>query len=209
MELKLAVAAVALSSAACSGGGMGLVARYPYVEDQGLALAHETLSIDVERDGSVNVSALFRFVARGAPRDRVMTFPVAGPRGAAQGFAAELVGREALPLPVAPSEPGHLPVGDAAQTWDLWVGGAELARHDGWLRVRYTQRGNGDFAYTLKSGAYWSGPIERLEVLVTDPHGRIASLSVEGRRVDVAGRARVAVELTELEPVHGVRLELK
>lgn len=209
MELKLAVAAVALLSAACSADGMGLLPRYPYVEDHGLSLVHETLSLDVERDGSVSVSALFRFVARGALRDRVMTFPVAGPRGPARGFAAELVGEKALPLPVAPSEPGHLPMGDAAQTWELWVPGAELARHDGWLRVRYEQPGSGDFAYILKSGAYWSGPIERLEVLVTDPHGRIAALSVEGRRVDVAGRARVAVELTDLEPVHGVRLELR
>lgn len=209
MELKLALAAVALLSAACSADGMGLLPRYPYVEDHGLSLAHETLSLDVARDGSVSVSALFHFVARGALRDRVMTFPVAGPRGPARGFAAELVGKEARPLPVAPSEPGHLPMGDAAQTWELWVSGAELARHDGWLRVRYEQPGSGDFAYTLKSGAYWSGPIERLEVLVADPHGRIAALSVEGHRVDVAGRARVAVELTDLEPVDGVRLELR
>lgn len=202
-----ALAFLLLSS--CAGGGVGAVPRYPWVEDHGLALAREELVLDVERDGSVRVTADFHFAARASWRDRVMTFPVATPRGATRDFRAELMGSRPHALPVAPSEPDRLPVGEAAETWDLWVPGAELERHGGWLRVSYAQPGAGSFAYTLKSGAYWSGPIERLEVVLRDPHARVAALWLEGERVPTRGGPRVQVVLVDVEPDEGVRLELR
>lgn len=207
--IRASVVPVVLAALGCTPSGLAVVPRYPYVEDRGLALAHETLTLGVERDGSVRVTALFHFVARGAPRDRVMTFPVARPRGGARGFEAELVGHGPTAVPVALGEPGALPMGDAVETWDMWVDGAALARSSGRLEVRYTQPGAGDFAYILKSGAYWSGPIERLVVVVADPHARVAAMQVEGRRIELAERRRVSVELLDVEPSDGVRLELR
>lgn len=192
--------------ASCAPNGLGAVPRYPFIEDRGLALRHETLELDVARDGAVAVSALFQFETRGDERERVMTFPIGSPRGGAEGFVAELVGSSRASLPAERAVAGALPVGSAVESWDLWVGARALT--DNALRVRYTQRGSGAFGYVLKSGAYWAGPIERLEVILRDPHARVAAAFIEGRRVALAERETV-VTLVNVEPDEGVRLELE
>ncbi len=184
-----------------------MVPRYPYVEDRGLTLEREVLTLRVERSGSVRVHALFRFVSESAPRNRIATFPIGGPRKTTRGFRATLPGRGPCPLAVAPGDAGQLPMGSAVAHWDIWLDGKALERHGGWLSVRYTQPGTGDFGYVLKSGAYWRGPIRSLIVVLEDPHARVAALSVEGRRMLVRGRKRTAVRLRDVEPLEGIRLE--
>ncbi len=207
LKSALLVASVALSTG-CTSSGLGVVPRYPYVEDRGLALEREVLTLQVERSGSVRVHALFRFIAESAPRDRVATFPIGGPRKVTRGFRATLPGRDPSRLPVAPGDSGALPMGSAVAHWDIWLDGQALKRHDGWLSVRYEQPGSGDFGYVLKSGAYWRGPIRSLTVILEDPHTRVAALSVEGKRMLVRGRERTSVKLRDVEPKHRIRLEL-
>jgi hypothetical protein len=208
MLRRLACATLSVGCVAGCAGALSVVPRYPYAEDRSLGLQHETLSLAVERDGAVRVTADFRFVERGARRDRLMTFPVAGPRPATQGFTAELGAPGGQRLTATRATPGVLPMGAAAETWDFPVDGAALARHGGRLVVRYVQPGAGDFGYILKSGAYWSGPIESLSVIVDDPHARVRASVIEGRRVELDARRRVVVELTNVEPESGVTLEL-
>ncbi|MBK7583989.1 MAG: hypothetical protein IPI67_27805 [Myxococcales bacterium] len=183
--------------------------RPPFVEDRGLGLVDETLTLTVEDDGSVRVAALFHFVASGELRDRVATFPIGAPRGPAREFRAELVGSGRVPVPTARGAPGGLPMGDFVESWDIWLSGEDLARHDGWLLVRYVQTGNSDFGYVLKSGAYWRGPIGRLRVEVEDPHARLAEVILEGERIEPRGRRRLSLELRDVEPADGVILRFR
>ncbi|MBX3125327.1 MAG: hypothetical protein KF718_01350 [Polyangiaceae bacterium] len=195
-----------LALTACTSGGFGLVPSYPYVEDRSLALVDETLTLRVREDRTVRVEALFEFVAVGSPKSRVATFPIGGPRGTAHGFLAELAGAEPERLPVALGTGGALPFGDPVESWDIWLDGDALARHDGRLRVTYEQRGSGRFSYVLKSGAYWCGPIARLEVVIDDPHRNLLAVIVEGERAEVRGRSRLRHVLRDVEPRSGVEL---
>jgi hypothetical protein len=185
------------------------VPRYPYVEDGGLALAHEVLNLRVERDASVHVEALLQFQSRGPGKNRVVTFPIAGPRGACRQFRAWALGRAARPVVVARGQAGVLPMGQVVESWDLWLHAADFEQSGSWLAVRYVQPGTGDFAYVLRSGAYWHGPIRTLRVVVRDPHGRLSAVSVEDRRVPTRGAAETTIELTDVEPENGVRLVLR
>ncbi len=180
------------------------------MEDRSLELAAETLTVTVG-DGEVLVDALFFFRQAGPLRDRVLTFPVAGPRGPSVGFEAVLEGPvPSEPLLVRPSAPGLLPAGDAAETFDIGLPGEALARHEGVLRVRYRQPGRGAFGYTLRTGAYWRGPIRRLDVVVEDPGRRASGVRLEGAaRAPEAGGARYFVRLLDVEPREGLEMEVR
>lgn len=184
--------------------------RYPWIEDRTLALDAETLRVTLGAD-DVAVDALFTFRAVGAIHDRVVTFPVAAPRGGSVGFAATLEGHAIEPLSTARSAPGLLPAGEAAETWDIVLPGAALAAHGGALRVRYQQPGRGRFAYTLRTGAYWRGPIRALDVIVEDPEGRAAEVVLEGQRLSRSGGSGLpafAVRLADVEPREGLVVEM-
>lgn len=200
--LALAVALTACSSVA-------LVPRYPFVEDPDLELRHETLTLAVEADGSVRVAALFHFVPHSPARDRLLTFPIGPPRGGAQGFRAKLLDASPGHVTAARGDPGALPMGDVVESWDIWLGAQGQGPGESRLLVEYLQPGGGDFGYVLKSGAYWRGPIGELVLVVSDPHARVAAIQIEGHRIEPLGRRRVEVALVDLEPNHGVRLELK
>lgn len=195
-----------LALTACTSNGFGFLPSYPYVEDRSLALVDETLTLSVSEDRTVRVDALFHFVASGRPKSRVATFPIGGPRGTAHGFLAELAGAEPQQLPVALGTSGALPFGRPVESWDIWIDGDALERHQGRLRVTYEQRGSGQFSYILKSGAYWRGPITRLEVVIDDPHGHLTAVIVEGERAEVRGRPRLRTVLRDVEPRSGVEL---
>ncbi|MCK6536953.1 MAG: hypothetical protein L6Q84_28625 [Polyangiaceae bacterium] len=199
--------ALALALAGC--GSVAPVPYYPFVEDRDLELRYETLTLSVEADGSVRVAALFYFVPHAPARDRLLTFPIGPPRRGAQGFTAQLLDAEPGHVRVAPGEPGALPMGEAVESWDIWLGAAGQGPNQSRLLVRYAQAGSGDFGYVLKSGAYWRGPIRKLVLVVEDPHQRVAAIEVEGHRVDPAKRRRIVLELDALEPNRGVKLELK
>lgn len=188
---------------------MGFVPRYPFVEARELELVHETLTLQVQRDGCVHVSALFHFVPHGPSRDRLLTFPIGTPRGGARDFVAELTGERPRRIPAARGTAGALPMGPSAESWDIWLDGDALDAHSGKLLVRYAQPGAGDFGYVLESGAYWRGPIGHLVLVVDDPHHRVLAVSIEGQRMNTAGRSRVTLELENVEPADAVRLELK
>lgn len=192
---------------ACSGSGLVVVPRHPFVEDSGLSLIDETLTLRVLGDGCVAVDALFDFASHGGPLDRVATFPIGAPRGPAVDFSAALVGGG--PVPVARGAPGALPMGDAIEHWDLFLDGSELERHGGRLRVRYVQPGRGEFGYVLRSGAYWAGPIRHLRLILEDPFAKVATLIVEGQHISTTGRPKSVIDLRDLEPRSGVRLLLK
>jgi hypothetical protein len=198
--------AVITASIGCAR--LGPVPRYPWIEDRSLSLDAETLRVTVRAD-EVEVDALFFFRAEGTPADRVVTFPVAAPRGGALDFTATLEGPLPLErLPVARAAPGVLPAGEAAETWDIAIPGAALAAHGGVARVRYRQPGRGRFAYTLRTGAYWRGPIRALDVIVDDPDRR-AAVTLEGSRLSRAPDARAfAAHLADVEPRDGLLLEI-
>ncbi len=199
----------AIAASACAPSGLGVVPRYPYVEDSGLALAHEQLNLRIRRDDSVQVEALFQFESRGRAKNRIATFPIGGPRGACRNFHAEVLGSASRSVRVARGEAGSLPVGKAAETWDLWLRAADFEAPRSWLAVRYVQPGTGDFGYVLKSGAYWHGPIRTLRVALHDPHARAAAMIVEGKRVANLGRPHTVIELRDIEPESGVQIEMR
>jgi hypothetical protein len=202
-------AVVALCLTGCVESAVGFVPRFPFAEARDLELVHETLTLEVQRDGCVQVSALFHFVSHGPSKDRLLTFPIGPPRGGARDFVAELPGHRPRRIPAARGTAGALPMGDTVESWDIWLDGAALEAHSGKLLVRYAQAGAGDFGYVLKSGAYWRGPIGRLVLIVDDPHLRVRALSVEGQRLDTKGSRRVSLEFVGVEPADPVRLELK
>lgn len=212
------LAALALALPCALGcADLGIVARRPWIEDRSLALDAEVLTLRVAPD-SVSVDAWFQFRAEGRPRDRTMTFPIAAPRGASDDFAATLEGSPAPQLLASwRAQPGALPAGDASETWDTDVPGDALAAHEGALRVRYRQRGKGAFAYTLRTGAYWRGPIRTLDVVVEDPERLVERCEIEGVRIERDERAERAergaggfrVRLVDSEPRGGVALWLR
>jgi hypothetical protein len=213
--MLLASMAVAFCGA-CSP--IGFVPRYPYLEDRDLALADETLTLTVH-DDSVEVDALFHFVEKGSSprspqtaassRDVLMSFPIPPPRGAATEFTATLEGAIGIErLPISRGTPNGLPAGEAVESIDVLVPGGALRRHGGLLRAKYRQAGRGTFAYTLRTGAYWRGPIGKLVVVVVDSERRVASARLEGEPMNV-GEARVETTLFDVEPRSGITLELR
>jgi hypothetical protein len=182
----------------------------PWVEDRTLALAAEELRLAVGAD-DVAVEAVFHFRAVDElPDPVVMTFPVAAPGGPAREFAAAWVRDDGaiVPIECRPADPGVLPAGDARETWDVLVPGDAFRRGDMVLRITYAQPVADEFSYVLLTGAYWRGPLGRLEVRVTDPLGRVSGAEVEGEPPhDVAGTT-LSWTFVDVEPSAGVRLRL-
>lgn len=204
---RVAALAAGALLAACSG--LAPVARYPWVEDRGLALVAEELSLAVgERE--VAVEAVFHFAAEDGGRARAATFPIAAPGGPADDFAAVLVGADgrAAPLAVHRGAEGTLPAGDVVE-WYSFELPAGLGADGAALRVRYRQPVDGEARYVLKTGAYWRGPIGSLRVWVTDRGGGVLGAQVEGRDGTPAGAGTLAWTFRDVEPRDGVVVTLR
>jgi hypothetical protein len=134
-----------------------------------------------------------------------MDFPIGRGDGEVIDFVASLEEPGAAPvvLPATPIAPSALPVDGAieARAIDL------PAHHDvrrARLRVHYRQRVVRTFRYVLQSGAYWSGPIAALTVVVRDPGRRVESARVEGRAADAVEGGASTWTFEDLEPHGGV-----
>ena len=208
-ELLGAVGALgALALPACAPRGP--VLRYPWIEDYTLTLEHELLLVHVRSD-EVLVGARFGFRSLDTQRDRVLTFPVPPPCSDAHGFSAWLAGPGLVPLPLATwlGSPDLLPAGEARQTYEIDLPGRELEVHQGILLVSYAQRCDRAFRYTLRTGAYWTGAIGRLDVVVDDPGGRVIGARVEGRGPGTQAGTSTLWTFVEIEPAGGLELELR
>jgi len=202
---------LAAAAAGClSCAKQGPVLRYPWFEDYTLELSSELLVLDAKPD-RVQVAARFDFRELAEPRDRVLTFPIAPPCSTALGFSATLArpGREPLRLPVWRAKPGVLPAGAAVETYEIAVRGSELQAHAGRLLVRYEQRCADSFRYTLKTGAYWSGPIGTLDVVLLDSSRMVSQARVEGVPPTEQSGATYRWLMRDLEPDSGVELALR
>ncbi len=185
-----------------------MVPHAPWVEHADIALESEVLTLDVHED-AVDVEALFRFRVLRETDDFVATFPIASPRGGGTGFEAR-IGEDVVQAVRA--EPGGLPVGEAVESWDIPVDVHALGRAGGILRVRYTQRGRGDFAYLWRTGAHWRGPIRRLDVVVHDTERRVAALAIDDEDVATSRRAEdgtITKALFDVEPKSGLKLHVR
>jgi hypothetical protein len=176
----------ALLSGACGCLPLEPVAGPPWVEHASLALEREDLRIVLFDDATARVEADFHLRGDvGGDAIVPMRFPI--PPGCApagtlsarvrtdQGVSSEVAVRRA-----AAGSGSWLPAGDVAEMWDLDVPAAPFAT-GAVLHVLYAQRCTDRFRYTLSTGAYWRGPIGRLDVLVTDAAQRVSSASVEGQ----------------------------
>ena len=209
MRIQAVAPFLALAACGCAGD-FRLVPRLPWVEHASIALEDEVLTLDVCEE-EVAVEARFHFVVGASAKDLVMTFPIAPPRGGAIGFGAWL-GREETPLEARRAAPGTLPVGRADESWDIPIDVGALAAKGGLLVVRYRQAGRGAFAYLWRTGAYWRGPVRRLDVIVRDRAGRLASLEIDGRPVDTTRRVSddaVVTSLFDVEPESGIKLHVR
>ena len=202
---RRSLVALACVSAGCVGS-LQAVARPPWVEDRSLALVAEHLRIDVaERE--VEVDARFAFRSVGDARDRVMTFPIASPGGRASAFRATLerTGRPPRVLRTWRASEGVLPTGDADDTYEIDVPALATTRGV-WLRVRYRQSRRCRVAYVLRTGAYWRGPIGRLDVEVVDPERRVVRAFVERRLPTQRDGRTFRWRFVNVEPHDGVLL---
>ncbi len=184
------------------------VARYPYVEASDLTLDRERLELVVARRDVV-AEAEFEFLGD-TRRGRILTFPIAPPRGPATQFAAAVGdGNSARPVRVTRARPGALPSGDATEHYDIEIPEDAGRRRRLRLRVRYRQPGTGAFAYTLKTGAYWKGPIRDLCVVARDPDALLLRATVEARPPDTRPSGQWRWRFENLEPRAGVLLVLR
>jgi hypothetical protein len=206
-----AAAAMALALAGCASTQPELVARHPWIEDPSTALVGEDLIIRI-RGPRVEVAAMFSFAFRQAPSDRVLTFPIPPTCTPTGDFVATLEGASRTPtrLRTTPShDPSTVPMGPIGQRFDIHLPSAHFQRHDGKLVVRYSQICDQAFEYTLLSGAYWHGPIGRLEVLVADPDHRVVSGSVEKQPAHRVRADGYRWTFRDIEPRGGVVLKLR
>lgn len=204
-------AAMGLAPAGCASSQPSFVARHPWIEDPTTALVGEDLIIAVHRE-RVDVEARFAFAFREAPNDWVLTFPIPPPCSATDDFTASLEGdrQPSTRLVVSPSdEASSVPMGAIAQRFDIYLPGEAFAAHRGKLVVRYSQACDDRFEYTLLSGAYWHGPIGRLEVLITDPSRRIRAAAVEKHPAHHTSANALRWTFRDLEPRGGVSLSLR
>lgn len=181
------------------------VSRYPYVEAHDLTLEREELHLTVSHH-RLEVLADFWFVGDTEP-ERVMTFPIAAPGGPAQGFSARLgMDDSAPPLKTRLGAKGGLPAGSAVEQYDILIPEDVGRTQELRLRVRYVQPGQDQFAYVLKTGAYWNGPIQDLRVLVNDPASLLSFASVEGQPAQEHSGTTWGWRFAEVEPDSGVVL---
>ena len=136
--------------------------------------------------------------------------PIAPPRGPAEDFVATIgSGTSEQRVRVARARPGALPAGEATEHYDIEIPEGTKRQRRLRLRVRYRQAGSQDFQYTLKTGAYWKGPIRELHVLVRDPDALLARATVEGRPPDARAGGQWRWRFANVEPSAGVRLVLR
>lgn len=206
LPLTVLRSSVLVALGLCSCSALVPVPRHPWLEDRTLALHEQSLRIDVQEQ-TVSVDARLSFRELNGPRARTVSFAVAGPRGAARHFCAQLEhgdGRR-TELVATKAKPSPLPQGQLAEAFDI-----ELPPAVGpfVLHVRYRQPGRGPFQYALLTGAYWSGPIERLTVVVRDPEARVIQARLEGvpPRITEAGFEWV---LNDIEPQGALQLALR
>jgi len=197
----------AVPALGCSVAGVSPVARYPWIEHAHVALAQERLTLDLSDDG-VDVDAWFRFDGEGDMPER-LDFAIGKSDGAIDRLVVTLERDDAPPLALdaAPERAPLVPVDGAIEARLVTLPSVEARRVR--LRMRYRQSFVHSFRYVLQSGAYWSGPIGALEVLVRDPGRRIASARVEGREADVTEEGGLRWSFVDLEPRGGVVLEAR
>jgi hypothetical protein len=194
-----------LFAAGC--GGLGPVARPPWVEDQSLQLLREELIVDV---GPSTASVEARLELRGSTEARELGFPIGGePRAVAfQALVAER-GEPKLVLPARRGEAGLLPVGPATENWDIVVPEHALGRRGTELVVSYRQPAVQSFRYVLRSGAYWAGPIVAFVARVNDPHRRVAHALLDGLAPEQQAHGGLSWTLSDYEPKDALTLALK
>jgi hypothetical protein len=189
---------VLLAIPACGCTGLAPVPRPPWVEDRSLELRREELRVELDRSG-VLIEARFEFV--GATSARELGFPIGGPARAVDLEAVAMSeDRERHPLAVRLGKAGPLPSWDAVEHWDIAVPDGVLGRAGTALIVRYRHRGSGPFRYILATGAYWSGPIGELDVIVSDPEERVGCALLDGFRAHERKRERMAWHFVDFEP---------
>lgn len=196
--------------AGCAGcSGLAPVARYPWIEDRGLALVAEELFLTVAAQ-EMTVEAVFHFQADEGGRARAATFPIAAPGGPASDFEAVWVGADgrALALAVRHGAEGVLPAGDVVE-WYSFELPAGLGTSADALRVRYRQPVASEARYVLRTGAYWRGSIGLLRVWISDPEDRILGAWVEGREGTPTGPGILSWTFRDSEPRDGVVVTLR
>ncbi len=200
--LRLCVLAVLILSG-CSA--LRPVAHHPWVEERTLQLSEQRVEVEV-REQLVSVHARLHFQELEGARARTVSFAVAGPRGAARGFMAELEDESGRrPLRVTKAAASPLPQGEVTEAYDIHL---PRAAKRFVLQVRYQQPGRGRFQYALLTGAYWSGPIERLVVIVRDPEERVVQARLE-RALPRRTRAGLEWSLRDVEPHGALELALR
>jgi hypothetical protein len=202
----IVVAGSACALAACSMGDASPVARYPWIEHARVALVEEKLAIDVRDDGTVDVDAWFRFDGEGDLPER-MDFPIGAGDGVVTSFVATMEPIDAPPIALrtAAVETSALPADGAIEARAIELPPNHEVRRTR-LRARYRQTLTQSFRYVLQSGAYWSGPIGSLEVVVHDPRRCIGSALVEGRTPDRTQDDASTWSFANVEPRGGVVL---
>jgi hypothetical protein len=212
MGRSIAAFALALvTGAAAVGCGLQApVLRYPWLEDESLALERQQLAVSIDAE-TVDVVARFDFRLVGPARDRGVIFPIPPACEDAESFRARLAGPEIEPeaLEVWPADPGLLPEGEAHQAFEIVLPARALARHDGVLIVTYRQRCATLFRYALGAGAYWRGPIAQLDVMVRDRAGRVTEARVGDALPSVARGGRLRWLFEEVEPGGALEVGLR
>jgi hypothetical protein len=185
------------------------VAHDPWVEDRTLELSRERLVLEVG-PRAVDVEARFGFTERGKAREHAMTFAIAHADGPPVAFLAELVARDGrvTPLGCTATMRRDLPVRGVAETRDFVTPSGAFAS-GAWLRVRYSQPATRRFAYVLRTGAFWAGPIHELDVVLRDRLARVVSATVEGRSADRVDAAERTWHFVDLEPREAIELTLR
>jgi hypothetical protein len=194
----------ALFTAAC--GGLGPVARPPWVEDHSLELRREELTIDLGR-ATAAVEARFEF--RGSTGARELGFPIGGEPHAV-AFEALVVehGEPKVVLAARKGEESLFPVGVTSENWDIAVPERVLGDPETELVVRYRQPARDSFHYVLRSGAYWAGPIREFVARVNDPRRRITRALLDGATPEHASSGELRWQLSDYEPRDALTLEL-
>ncbi len=217
LDLPGLLGLTALTLSGCLGE-LGVTPGYPWIESRRLILAGEDLQVTLAPGGAA-VTALLHFV--GAGRGDVAPVEAGFPEDARDPPLEQLgVSFDGRPLAVRAERGGigggHLPL-DQVGRWHGFTIPSLPAGSSRTLAVRYRQR-LGDratvrcFRYLIRTGAYWRGPIGRLEVEVKLSGGlRAARARLDGRPGaggESAEGQGVRWSLREIEPREDLVIEL-